>query len=71
MDLTVAGLSIPGDNDDIVQPLEAVISLKGLNKDGDVCYWSKATDGLTTVEARGMALTLLDDLRFFTNGRGS
>jgi hypothetical protein len=65
-DVTVAGLPLVGEND-IMQPLAAVVCLKGLDEQGNVCYWSRATDGLTTTEAQGMALGLLDDLRA---GRG-
>lgn len=62
MDVTVAGLPLVGDND-IMQPLAAVVCVKGLDEDGGVCYWSRATDGLSITEAQGMALGLLDDLR--------
>jgi hypothetical protein len=60
--VTVAGLELPGEND-ILQPLAAVVCIKGLDDDGKVCYWSRATEGLSTTEAQGMALGLLDDLR--------
>lgn len=60
--VTVAGLPLPGDND-IMQPLSAVVCIKGLDDRGNVCYWSRATEGLSTTEAQGMALGLLDDLR--------
>lgn len=62
MEVTVAGLALEGEND-IMQPLAAVVCVKGLDEAGNVCYWSRATDGLTTTEAQGMALGLLDDLR--------
>lgn len=58
----MAGLPLNGEND-IMQPLAAVVCLKGLDDDGHVCYWSRTTDGLSTTEAQGMALGLLDDLR--------
>jgi len=61
-DVTVAGLPLAGEND-IMQPLAAVTCIKGLDEQGNVCYWSRATDGLSTTEAQGMALGLLDDLR--------
>ena len=60
--VTVAGLPLIGEND-IMQPLAAVVCVKGLDEQGKVCYWSRATEGLTTTEAQGMALGLLDDLR--------
>jgi hypothetical protein len=61
-DVTVAGLPLVGEND-IMQPLAAVVCVKGLDEQGNVCYWSRATEGLSTTEAQGMALGLLDDLR--------
>lgn len=60
--ITVAGLDLLGEND-IMQPLAAVVCVKGLDEQGKVCYWSRATEGLSTTEAQGMALGLLDDLR--------
>jgi hypothetical protein len=60
--VTVAGLELAGEND-IMQPLAAVVCLKGLDEQGNVSYWSRATEGLSTTEAQGMALGLLDDLR--------
>lgn len=60
--VTVAGLPLIGEND-IMQPLAAVVCVKGLDEQGKVCYRSRATEGLTTTEAQGMALGLLDDLR--------
>jgi hypothetical protein len=60
--IRVAGLPLIGEND-IMQPLAAVVCIKGLDEQGRVCYWSRATDGLSTTEAQGMALGLLDDLR--------
>jgi hypothetical protein len=60
--VTVAGLPLEGEND-IMQPLAAVVCIKGLDAEGKVCYWSRATEGLTLTEAQGMALGLLDDLR--------
>lgn len=59
---TVAGLPLTGEND-IMQPLAAVVCIKGLDEQGRVCYWSRSTEGLSTTEAQGMALGLLDDLR--------
>jgi hypothetical protein len=60
--VTVAGLDLAGEND-IMQPLAAVVCIKGLDEQGGVAYWSRATEGLSTTEAVGMALGLLDDLR--------
>jgi hypothetical protein len=60
--ITVAGLPLAGENE-IMQPLAAVVCIKGLDDQGNVCYWSRATEGLSTTEGQGMALGLLDDLR--------
>lgn len=60
--ITVAGLPLEGEND-IMQPLAAVVCIKGLDAEGKVAYWSRATDGVTTTEALGMAVGLVDDLR--------
>ena len=62
MDVTVCGLPLAGDHD-IMHPLAAVVCVKGLDDAGDVAYWPLATDGLSTIEAQGMALWLLDGLR--------
>lgn len=61
MDVTVAGLPIVG-GDEIGTPLSAVVCVKGLSEDGEITYWTRATDGLKTAEAIGMAVVLLDDL---------
>jgi hypothetical protein len=61
-DVNVAGLPLLGEND-IMQPLAAVVCIKGLDESGNVSYWSQATGGLSLTEAQGMALGLLDDLR--------
>jgi len=58
----VAGLELTGEND-IMQPLAAVVCVKGLDEQGNVSYWSRSTEGLSLTEAQGMALGLLDDLR--------
>lgn len=44
-------------------PLEAVVVVKGLDSDGDNVVYRCATDGLSTWEALGMAVTLVDNLR--------
>lgn len=60
--MDVAGLELVGE-DGIMQPLAAVACVKGLDADGNVAYVTRATEGVTTVEAMGMAAALLDDLR--------
>jgi len=62
IEIAVAGIPLIGEHD-IAQPLAAVVCIKGLDEAGHVCYWSRATEGLSTTEAQGMALGLLDDLR--------
>lgn len=54
MDLSVMGLPLESDMD-CVQPLSALVIVKGLDALGDVCYWTSTTEGLTSVEAWGMA----------------
>ncbi len=68
MEATVAGMELPGDND-IVQPLAAVVVIKGLDADNRIAYWSRATDDLSTTEALGMAMGLVDDLRETRTGK--
>jgi len=65
---TVLGMPLIGDHD-ICQPLGAVVCVKGLDEDGNVAYWSRATESLSLTEAQGMALGLLDDLREARRGR--
>lgn len=66
-EVSVAGLPLLGEHG-IAHPLAAIVYIKGLDEQGNVAYWSRATDGLSTVEAIGMATCLLDDLR---GGRGT
>ena len=40
---------------DDVTPLAALVIVKALDEDGDVAYYCKATEGLSSVEALGMA----------------
>lgn len=56
-DCTVLGMTLNTGEDDPIttaQPLAAVIVVKVLDEDGDLCYLTGATDGLTTVECLGM-----------------
>ncbi|MFD4474653.1 hypothetical protein ACFWPU_00850 [Streptomyces sp. NPDC058471] len=52
---TVMNLPIEGGVPENVTPLAAFVVLKVLDKDGDVVYLARATDGLTSVECLGMA----------------
>lgn len=41
---------------DLVQPLEALVIVKGLDSRGKVCHWVIKTPDLLNVEAMGMAM---------------
>lgn len=45
----------PGESYDLVQPLEILLAVKGLDSEDEVRYWVIKTPGLTNMEARGMA----------------
>ena len=66
-DLTVLGLPLDttGNEDeyDIVQPLCALVVVKGIDSDGKVVHWTLKTTDLSNVEAQGMALFALDVAR--------
>lgn len=51
---TAFGLTVAGMPED-VSPLAALTVMKALDADGDLCYWALATEGVSTVEALGMA----------------
>jgi hypothetical protein len=48
-------LEMASDDDEISQPLAAVVVVKCLDSDGAISYRSRATEGIQTVEALGMA----------------
>lgn len=48
------GLPIEGMPDGIT-PLSVLVIVKALDAEGDVCYFSRGSEGLMTVEALGMA----------------
>lgn len=50
---TVLGMSLVNPPPSIT-PLSAVVILKALDEDGDLAYFTLATEGLLTVEAAGM-----------------
>lgn len=58
---TVAGLPLPGLEG--CTPLSALVILRGLDEDGAVAYYARATDGLTSVEALGMAVAAVEKLK--------
>ena len=41
---------------DIVQPVEALVIVKGLDSSGKLCHWVLKTPDLLNVEAMGMAM---------------
>jgi hypothetical protein len=45
----------PDEDYDLVQPLEVLVVVKGLDSEDHVRYWAIKTPGLMNVEARGMA----------------
>jgi hypothetical protein len=57
VDATVCGLLIEG-SEDFGQPVAALVVVKLLEEAG-VRYCARATDGLTSVEALGMARTAM------------
>lgn len=44
-------------------PLESVVITKGLDENGEVVMWHRATDGLNSWEALGMCIVTADTLR--------
>jgi hypothetical protein len=58
----VLGLPLVGMPDDVT-PLAALVVVKALDADGKVAYYARATDGVTTVEAVGMGIYGVDQLR--------
>jgi hypothetical protein len=64
----VAGLEIM-DMPDGVTPLSALVIFKALDPDGNLFYFAKATPGLMTVEALGMA-RFADHLLLFEQDDG-
>lgn len=59
---TVLGLPIKV-SEDLRTPLGAVVIVKGLDSDGDVCHWIHKTDDVTSVEAVGMLVVAGDEFR--------
>lgn len=39
---------------DNVVAVEAIVLVKGLDEDGDVCFFTRTSEGMTTWEALGM-----------------
>lgn len=55
---TVLGIPLDVGGDDLItelQPVNALVVVKGLDEDGDVCYATAATEGLSAIECLGMA----------------
>jgi hypothetical protein len=57
-EFTVLGMPLDSSDEDydLVQPLEALVVVKGLDSGGRVCYWAVKTPDLANVEAMGMAM---------------
>ncbi len=53
----------PGEEYDLVQPLEILLVVKGLDSEDSVRYWVIKTPGLTNIEARGYADWALEVVR--------
>jgi hypothetical protein len=65
-DLTVLGLPLDIEDGERLQgltPLSALVVVKALNDQAQVCYVSAAAGGLTSVEALGMADAVTAKLR--------
>ncbi len=58
IEYTALGLTLDTTNKDydIVQPLEILIVVKGLDPRGKLCHWTIKTPDLSNVEAMGMAM---------------
>ena len=58
MEYSVLGLPLdtPGEDYDVVQPLEALVVVKGLDSRGKLCHWTFKTSDLLNVDAMGMAM---------------
>ena len=52
---TVMGLPVIDPPEDGFTPLDGLAIVKGLDKDGNVTYAARATEGLTSIECLGMA----------------
>jgi hypothetical protein len=67
IELSVLGLPLCTDGNeadyDIVQPLCALVVVKGIDSAEKVAYWVLKTEELSNVEASGMALFALDTAR--------
>lgn len=55
LDMTVLGLKLDAEDNDLSQPLEALVIVKGLDTDGELSHWIISTDGLNPIEGLGMA----------------
>lgn len=61
-DHTVLGMPIQV-SDDVKQPLGAVVVIKALGEDGDLCHWIAKTEDVSRVEAVGMLYVAADEFR--------
>ena len=58
IEYTALGLPLDTTDDDydLVQPVEALVIVKGLDSRGKMCHWAVKTPDLSNVEAMGMAM---------------
>lgn len=58
IEYTALGLSLETSDEDydLIQPLEALVIVKGLDSRGKMCHWVVKTPDLLNVEAMGMAM---------------
>ena len=58
VEFTALGLPLDTSDEDydIVQPVEALVIVKGLDSRGKLCHWTLKTPDLSNVEAMGMAM---------------
>lgn len=54
MDWTALGMPLEDPPDDLAQPLETALVVKGLSNDGQIAYWIMGSGGLQAVEVLGM-----------------
>ena len=53
---SVLGMPLDEPDDDLRQPLEAAVIIKGLDATGQIAYWTVKTKGITDVEVLGMCI---------------
>jgi hypothetical protein len=64
IDSTILGMTVEIPEGIVGTPLEVVAVVKYLDEDGDLCYGTVCTDGVSKVEAIGMMTWASDMIRF-------